>query len=64
MQICLECFLKKLQENMVKGKFYFHFYRDDELIVAFKERIFKVPTDKNTWKEMIEFGKSIGIPEE
>ena len=55
--------IKQLQENMVEG-FYFHFYKDEELIVVFKERIFKVKIDKSTWKEMIEYGKSLKIPEE
>jgi len=55
--------LKKLQENMVEG-FYFHFYKNKELIVVFKKRIFKVKIDKSTWNKIIEYGKSLNIPEE
>jgi len=54
--------LEQLQENMVDG-FYFHFYKDEELIVVFKEKIFKVSIDKSTWKEIIGYGKSLKIPE-
>lgn len=55
--------IKELQENMIDG-FYFHFYKDDELIVVFKKKIFKIKTDKSTWNEVIKYGKSLGIPEE
>lgn len=55
--------IKQLQKNML-GRFYFHFYKDEELIVVFKKRIFRVKTDKATWKEVIEYGKSLNIPEE
>ncbi len=55
--------IKQLQNNMVDG-FYFHFYRENKLIVVFKKRIFKVKTDKSTWKDLIEYGKSLNIPEE
>lgn len=51
-----------LQNNMLPG-YYFHLYRNGELIVAFKEKIFRINTDKSTWKEAIEYGKSLGIPE-
>ena len=55
--------IKCLQENMVDG-FYFHFYKDDKLIVIFKKKIFKIIVDKSSWKKAINYGKSIGIPEE
>lgn len=55
--------IKKLQRNMVDG-FYFHFYNGAELIVVFKEKIFRAKTDKSTWNEIIEYGKSKNIPEE
>jgi hypothetical protein len=44
--------------------FYCHFYRGEELVVVFKERIFKANAcDKSTWAEILEYGKSIHIPE-
>ncbi len=52
-----------LQENMNENKFYFHFYRNNELIIVFKNRIFKISTEKSTWSEAIEYGKSLAIPE-
>jgi hypothetical protein len=53
--------IKQLQDNL-KPRYYFHFYRNDELIVVFKAKIFKIKTDKSTWKEAIEYGKSLRIP--
>ena len=51
--------IQSLQENMrdscwpfAKG-FYFHLYRNDELIIVFKSRIFRVTTDAATWTEAI-----------
>jgi len=55
--------IERLQKNMVDG-FYFHFYKDNELIVAFKDKVIKTKTDKSTWNEIIEYGKSQGIPKE
>lgn len=52
----------QIQDNMLDG-FYFHFYEDDELIVVFKKRIFRIKTDKSTWTGAIEYGMSLGIPE-
>ena len=54
--------IKKLQDNLDDG-FYFHLYRNDELIVVFKERIFNIKPDKSTWNEAIDYGKSLDIPE-
>ncbi len=56
--------IKDLQENMIDSKFYFHFYRNDELIIIFKNKIFRVNTDKSSWKDAIECGKKLGIPKE
>jgi hypothetical protein len=65
----LERTIGRLQDNMaerwlhIRG-FYVHFYRDKELIVAFKHRVFRAHAyDKTTWEEMIEYGKSVHTPE-
>ena len=50
-----------LQENM-KPEFYFHIYKDKELIVGFKKKIFKITTDKKSWEKAIKYGISLGIP--
>jgi hypothetical protein len=61
--------IQNLQSNLVEKfwfyhpHFYCHFYQDDELIVVFKEKVFRVKTDPTTWQEVLEYGKSIGIPE-
>ena len=64
----IEHVIQLLQRNMrdsfwpfAKG-FYFHLYRNDELIIVFKDRIFRVTTDPATWAEAIEFGLKQGIP--
>ena len=31
--------IKDLQDNMVEGKYYIHFYKKDELIIIFKNKI-------------------------
>ena len=58
----LEKSIKQLQENM-NGGFYFHFYRENELIVVFKKKIFRITTEKSGWSDVIAYGKSLGIPE-
>ncbi|MEM5814333.1 MAG: hypothetical protein QXD77_00775 [Candidatus Aenigmatarchaeota archaeon] len=58
----LERTLEMLRANMADG-FYFHFYGGDELIAVFKKRTFRVKTDKSTWKELLDYGKKLGIPE-
>lgn len=47
-----------------KPAYYAHFYRNEELIVVFPTKIFHLTLDKKTWKTAIDYGKSLGIPEE
>lgn len=58
----LKKIIKLLQQNMLNKKFYFHFYRDKELFVIFKNKIFKITPSKSTWDDAIKYGKSIKIP--
>jgi len=44
-----------------KQEFYFHFYRNNELIVVFRDKIFKVSPDKSTWGEVIAHGHQLKI---
>src|SRR5579885_1410768 len=53
-----------IQSNMIEGKYFNHMYNEKELIIIYKERIFKVTKDQSTWKEADEYGKSIDIPED
>lgn len=65
----LERTIKDLQTNMADRflaffkSFYVHFYKGDEVIMAFKDKIFRMTIDKSTWKEAIDYGRSLGIPE-
>ena len=60
----IESVIKEIQTNLREGQpFYVHFYNDSELIVIFKEKVFKVAPHRTTWAAVIEFGKSLGIPE-
>ena len=56
--------IKEIQENM-KGDlpWYAHLYNDEDLIVIFKTKIFNVKPHKSTWEQIIEYGKSLNIPE-
>ena len=59
--------IKTLQNNLSnrilfkKQEFYFHFYRDNELIIVFRDKIFKVSPDKSTWLEAITHGRQLKI---
>lgn len=57
--------LAKLQESMANGTWYEHFYDDsDTLVIVFKDKIFKVSKAKETWCDMLEYGKALNISEE
>ena len=59
--------LKAFQTNMSdriflrKQEFYFHFYRGNELIIVFRNKIFKVSTDKSSWADAITYGIQLKI---
>ena len=51
--------------NIIKNKWYMHFWKGRDIIAIFKGKQFKFNFDnKETWKDAVEYGKSIGIPEE
>ena len=60
--------MQKLQSNMAEHylhlvhEFYCHFYRGDELIIVFRNEIFRVTTDPSSWIDAIEYGKELRIP--
>jgi len=57
--------IKAVQKNLRSNKpYYAHFYRNEKLIVVFKEKVFLISIDKTTWTEVIEYGLSLGIPKE
>jgi len=63
----IDSIIQNLQFNLVEQfwfyipHFYCHFYRDDELIVVFKKKLFSIKTDPATWQEVIAYDKSLGI---
>ncbi len=57
--------IKKIQRNMAEGKWYTHFIAGDEIIVVYKDKMFEYKmTNKVEHAKAIEYGRSIGIPEE
>ncbi len=65
----IEYIVKAIQVNMADKYYYYfhdfyaHFIKSNELIIVFKNKIFRVTTDKSTWTEVIEYGKSLKIDE-
>ena len=59
--------IKSISENLMRVKeipYYAHFYRNNELIVVFPGKTFFITPKRETWKPVLAFGKSKGIPEE
>lgn len=57
--------IQEIQLNMKSDKpYYSHFYNDEEMIVVFKDKLFKVKPHILTWTPIIGYGKGLGIPEE
>ena len=59
--------IEKMGECLSDGPWYMHFWQkdSDDVTVVFKDKNFKIKySDKNTWTEAINHGKSLGIPEE
>lgn len=56
--------IEKLAEYIKPEKWYAHFWNGEDVIAVFPKKVFRFKfSDKSTWKETIEYGKSIGIPE-
>jgi hypothetical protein len=52
-------------KNNIGDKWYAHFASSNTGLVIFKDRIFEMDTgDRKTWEAAIDYGKSIGIPDE
>lgn len=57
--------IEEISHNLNAQKWYAHFWKDREVIVAFKDKILRFNYDKKeTWKPVVEYGLSIGIPKE
>lgn len=59
--------VEKLGKFLRDGPWYMHFWEDnrDDIVVVFKDKNFRIKhSNRETWREAIEHGKTIGIPEE
>ena len=51
--------------KLIKSGWYAHFWKNRNVIVVFKDRIFELNyDDKTSWKPAVEYGLSLGIPKE
>lgn len=49
--------------NYIKEEWYMHFWKDRTVVAVFKGKSFIFNyDDKSTWKSVIEYGLSVGIP--
>lgn len=56
--------IEKLSNYLKPEKWYAHFWSGDDVIAIFPNKTFNFKhSDKSTWKEAVEYGKSLGIPE-
>lgn len=54
-----------LSKNIESNKWYMHFWKDRNVIAVFKDKTFEFNyDDKESWKPAVDYGLSIGIPEE
>lgn len=57
--------IKEVQKNLLGGQpYYAHFYRNEELIIVYKKKVFRVTPDQSTWDGAIEYGRDLGIPDD
>ena len=57
--------ISEIRANLLFEKgvpYYAHLYRDNELIVAFPAKVFRISPDKKSWREAVSYGKSLKIP--
>jgi hypothetical protein len=55
--------IEKLSQSLKSGPWYMHFWSGNDIIVAFKDKIFHIEhDDQTTWKPAVDFGLSLDIP--
>jgi len=60
-----ESSIKTIQSAMSDDPWYMNFWNDSKIVCVFKNKTFKMErSDKNTWKDAINYGIAIGIPKE
>jgi len=57
--------IQQIQNNLNVGKWYFHFYNEDGsmLIVVYMDKTFVTDSNRENWKDAVEYGISLEIPE-
>lgn len=61
----IEFVIADIRANMKFDKpYYAHLYNDNDLLVVFKEKVFKVKPHNSTWGKVLAYGKQLGIPKE
>jgi hypothetical protein len=61
--------IREIQHNMSerllckRQEYYAHFYRNNELIIVYRNKIFKISPDKKTWSDSIRYGTQLHIAE-
>ncbi len=59
--------ISELSHYLDDGPWYIHLWESgkDDVIVVFKDKVCAIKySDKNTWKDAVAHGKSIGIPDQ
>jgi len=52
-------------KRAIKPKWYMHFWKGNRITAIFQGKSFQFDyKDKKTWKEVLAYGRSLGIPEE
>ena len=58
-------YFEKVSQNIKDGTWYAHFWKDRDVVAVFKNKIISFNfDDRSTWAEVLEYGRSLGIPEE
>lgn len=56
--------IQKISKYIKPGKWYMHFWRNKDVVAVFKDKVFEFNyDDKSTWKEVVAYGQSLGIPD-
>ena len=59
--------IKSFQANMANRfilstqEYYLHFYRNDELIIVYRDKVFNVSPANKTWDDAVAYGKKMRI---
>jgi hypothetical protein len=54
-----------LQANMVTADYWYaHFFRGEELVIVYRDAVFRVSAHPDTWADAVAHGLRNGIPEE